>query len=84
MSASFSGLVELVRKMGVLCGVEGVGGEVRITDVVSDSRVVRPGALFCCIRGEKSDGHDYIPEKRQALVLLLALLSDSASVATPE
>lgn len=61
MSASFSGLVELVRKMGVLCGVEGVGGEVRITDVVSDSRVVRPGALFCCIRGEKSDGHDYIP-----------------------
>jgi hypothetical protein len=36
------------------------------------------------VQARHYDGHDYIPEKRQALVLLLALLGDSASVATPE
>jgi UDP-N-acetylmuramoyl-L-alanyl-D-glutamate--2,6-diaminopimelate ligase len=29
-----------------------------ITDVTHDSRAVRPGALFCCIRGDRVDGHD--------------------------
>ncbi len=30
-----------------------------IADVVLDSRRVTPGALFCCIRGEFADGHDF-------------------------
>lgn len=29
--------------------------------VVSDSREVTPGALFCCIPGATTDGHDYAP-----------------------
>ena len=33
--------------------------EREITDVVHDSRAVRPGALFCCVRGERTDGHDH-------------------------
>jgi integrase len=36
------------------------------------------------VQARHYDGHDYIPEKRHALVLLLALLGDSSSVATPE
>ena len=36
------------------------------------------------VQARHYDGHDYIPEKRQALVLLLALLGNSASVATSE
>lgn len=30
-----------------------------ISDVISDSREVKNGTLFCCIKGEKSDGHEY-------------------------
>lgn len=44
------------------------GGEVRgdlplaeITGVVRDSRHVRPGNLFAALRGERADGHDFIP-----------------------
>lgn len=61
MSMKFSSLVEHIRGLGIVCGGEHNGEDPRITDVVSDSRMVRPGTLFCCIRGEKSDGHDYIP-----------------------
>ena len=28
-----------------------------VTAVSYDSRAVRPGALFCCVRGERVDGH---------------------------
>ena len=33
---------------------------VNISDVISDSREVKNGTLFCCIKGEKSDGHDFV------------------------
>ena len=33
--------------------------DVDITDVAYDSRKVTPGALFCCLRGEKTDGHRF-------------------------
>lgn len=32
---------------------------VKITDVTHDSRAVQHGALFCCVRGEQRDGHDF-------------------------
>ncbi len=31
-----------------------------LTDVITDSRKVSPGCLFAAIKGERSDGHDYI------------------------
>ena len=55
------------------------GGEVRgiltgdaLSSIVIDSRLVKPGALFAAIPGERTDGHDYIPsaaEKGAACVL---------------
>ena len=33
--------------------------EVAVVDVEHDSRLVRPGALFACIRGDNHDGHDF-------------------------
>jgi UDP-N-acetylmuramoyl-L-alanyl-D-glutamate--2,6-diaminopimelate ligase len=41
--------------------VEVVGGAasgVEITDVAFDTGAVQPGALFCCIVGQRIDGHD--------------------------
>jgi len=41
--------------------VERVEGEtdLEVTDLVYDSRDTRPGALFFCVRGERSDGHEF-------------------------
>lgn len=33
--------------------------EMTVTDLTHDSRQVRPGWLFCAIRGERVDGHDF-------------------------
>jgi UDP-N-acetylmuramoyl-L-alanyl-D-glutamate--2,6-diaminopimelate ligase len=30
-----------------------------VTDVVDDSRTVKAGALFCCVPGDRTDGHDH-------------------------
>ena len=34
-------------------------GYVVVDDVVQDSGAARPGALFCCVRGARFDGHDF-------------------------
>ena len=50
-----------------------------ISDVISDSREVKNGTLFCCIKGEKSDGHEYakIAENSGACVFLCEREIDS-------
>src|ERR671918_1149919 len=44
--------------------VEAVRGdaEVEVVDLVYDSQRVGPGALFFCVRGMSSDGHEFAPE----------------------
>jgi UDP-N-acetylmuramoyl-L-alanyl-D-glutamate--2,6-diaminopimelate ligase len=37
-----------------------------VTDVVLDTREVRPGALFCCVAGQRVDGHDLAAEAAAA------------------
>jgi UDP-N-acetylmuramoyl-L-alanyl-D-glutamate--2,6-diaminopimelate ligase len=34
-------------------------GYVSVTDATVDSRAVSPGTLFCCVPGERADGHDF-------------------------
>ncbi|HEX8803463.1 MAG TPA: UDP-N-acetylmuramoyl-L-alanyl-D-glutamate--2,6-diaminopimelate ligase, partial [Acidimicrobiales bacterium] len=36
----------------------GAAGDPEIRSVVHDTRAVGPGALFCCVRGSRVDGHD--------------------------
>lgn len=38
------------------------GPRVEIPRAVIDSRLVEPGSLFIALRGERHDGHDFIPE----------------------
>jgi UDP-N-acetylmuramoyl-L-alanyl-D-glutamate--2,6-diaminopimelate ligase len=33
-----------------------------VTMVTHDSRAVGPGAMFCCVRGERANGHDFAAE----------------------
>lgn len=35
------------------------GGDCEISGIAFDSRLIRPGWLFVCIRGQEADGHDY-------------------------
>jgi UDP-N-acetylmuramoyl-L-alanyl-D-glutamate--2,6-diaminopimelate ligase len=37
-------------------------GAVEITGVTHDSRQVRPGVMFCCVRGARHDGHQFARE----------------------
>jgi UDP-N-acetylmuramoyl-L-alanyl-D-glutamate--2,6-diaminopimelate ligase len=39
--------------------------EIEISDVVYRSDAVSPGALFCCLRGTRADGHDFAPAALQ-------------------
>ena len=47
--------------------------DVEISQVVHDTRTVEPGALFCCVPGSHTDGHDLVPEAvgRGAVALLV-------------
>jgi UDP-N-acetylmuramoyl-L-alanyl-D-glutamate--2,6-diaminopimelate ligase len=42
------------------------GKNPQISNVFSDSRKILPGSIFCCIKGEKSDGHQYVEEAEAA------------------
>ncbi|MCX7682041.1 MAG: UDP-N-acetylmuramoyl-L-alanyl-D-glutamate--2,6-diaminopimelate ligase [Anaerolineae bacterium] len=41
---------------------EVIGGDVEITGIAADSRLVEPGGLFIAIPGVNVDGHRFIPE----------------------
>jgi len=44
-----------------------------VNDITNDSRSVAAGTLFCCVRGEHHDGHDFAADSvaRGAVVLLV-------------
>jgi UDP-N-acetylmuramoyl-L-alanyl-D-glutamate--2,6-diaminopimelate ligase len=37
-------------------------GSTVVDDITHDSRSVKHGTLFCCVRGERHDGHDFAPQ----------------------
>jgi len=41
-------------------GAEAAGADVEFTSVSTDTRTIRPGALFVALRGERFDGHDFV------------------------
>jgi UDP-N-acetylmuramoyl-L-alanyl-D-glutamate--2,6-diaminopimelate ligase len=57
-------LAELLDGLAVV-DVRGDAG-VTITSVTHDSRLVAPGALFCCVPGRVTDGHDHAPDAVRA------------------
>jgi UDP-N-acetylmuramoyl-L-alanyl-D-glutamate--2,6-diaminopimelate ligase len=49
-----------------------------VVDVTYASTAARPGSLFCCLRGVRSDGHDHAPDavSRGAVALLVERVLD--------
>jgi UDP-N-acetylmuramoyl-tripeptide--D-alanyl-D-alanine ligase len=66
--ATRSGTLTLASLIAGLAGIQPASGAVpragatRIRAAVIDSRLVTPGSLFVALRGERRDGHDYIPQ----------------------
>ena len=48
------------------CGGELYGEDAIVTGFVTDNREIEPGNVFVAIKGEKVDGHDFVPAARLA------------------
>jgi UDP-N-acetylmuramoyl-tripeptide--D-alanyl-D-alanine ligase len=51
-----------LREIASAVGGLAIGSDVRVTSVATDSRLVRPGALFVAMPGEHTDGGLFVPE----------------------
>ena len=63
--------------------VEG-DASVPITDVTNDSRMVRQGSIFCCVRGERFDGHEFAADAVRHGATALLVDHSLESIAVPQ
>jgi len=63
---TFSAIVEALKEKGLKIAANSNGADPFISDAFSNSRQITPGSIFCCVQGEKSDGHQYISEAKDA------------------
>ncbi len=79
-----------VEEAADVLGVAMVGiGDARslITSLVTDSRSAKPGALFIALRGERTDGHNFVPVARDRGVVAVVVarpLDDGLSLVVPD
>jgi UDP-N-acetylmuramoyl-L-alanyl-D-glutamate--2,6-diaminopimelate ligase len=59
-------LIELIRAVPDTLEYPPSAATLSVTSIACDSRSVKPGSLFVALRGEKSDGTQYIAQARQA------------------
>lgn len=72
MSVKFDDVLRFLRAKNENVNVRSKSQDCFISDVISDSRDVKPGTLFACITGENSDGHRFVSmaEANGAVALL--------------
>ena len=61
MSIKFKKEIMTVAELAALLGLPG-GSRAGITSITTDSRETESGSLFIAIKGERFDGHDFIPQ----------------------
>jgi UDP-N-acetylmuramoyl-tripeptide--D-alanyl-D-alanine ligase len=74
------------RDLAALAGATGGtlhGADVAFGSVSTDTRTIEPGSLYVALRGERFDGHDFVPEAL-ARGAAGALVSRVASVSLPQ
>jgi UDP-N-acetylmuramoyl-L-alanyl-D-glutamate--2,6-diaminopimelate ligase len=62
-STALASIVEALRRAELLVSLEGTI-PTAVTDIVDDSRAVRPGMLFVAVLGTERDGHEFLPDAR--------------------
>lgn len=55
-----------LKQAAAAIGGEAPGGDVAFSSVSTDTRSLRPGALFVALRGPRFDGHDFLEQARAA------------------
>lgn len=74
MTASNVGstLVKIAAAVAQRQDVQVVGDDTVVTDVHMDSRAVTPGSMYVAIRGERSDGHEFVSSAAMAGAVAVA------------
>ena len=55
------------------CDIDYRGGDLEVGGISSDSRKIKPGDVFICIKGEHRDGHDFaIEAQKKGAVLIVS------------
>jgi UDP-N-acetylmuramoyl-L-alanyl-D-glutamate--2,6-diaminopimelate ligase len=80
-STALAPIVEALRRAELVVDIEGTLPPT-VSDVVDDSRAVKPGALFVAVRGTERDGHDYLPDARSRGASA-AIVEDAARTELP-
>lgn len=65
-----------VSSIAVALNIEYNGPDFGVTDYVTDSRKVKEGCLFAALKGERVDGHSFIPALDQAYENIVFLVSE--------
>ncbi|HUE95609.1 MAG TPA: UDP-N-acetylmuramoyl-L-alanyl-D-glutamate--2,6-diaminopimelate ligase [Longimicrobiaceae bacterium] len=72
MSVTLGAVLDRLRAESLITGIpDELETALQVDAITTDSRFVRPGTLFCAVRGAAGDGHDF-----------LAAAADSGAVAT--
>ena len=58
--------------------------DVEVSDIIYDSRKVKPAAAFVCIAGAVTDGHKFIPDAVEKGVSVIVAERPEETVAVPE
>ena len=78
-------LTRLAETSGIRDSLRVVGDvHAEVADITNDSRNVRRGSLYCCVRGEQHDGHDYAAQAVQSGATVLLVERELASVGVPQ
>ncbi len=54
--------------------------DTEVTALVYDSRKIKPGAIFVCIKGTVRDGHDFIPEMMERGAVAFVIERDDVEI----
>lgn len=71
-----------IRSRGLLAA-DGPSADIAVSGISDDSRQVRPGDLYCAIRGYVHDGHNFLKEAEEAGAMA-ALVETAQDVALPQ
>ena len=73
----------LLSEVARVAGGELVGGDASFDSVSTDTRTLKPGALFVALSGENFDGHDFVPAAAEKGAVA-ALVSRTLPVTIPQ
>ncbi len=76
MTASLSDVIAELHLHDLVVRVDHSNDDLLISDVEHDSRQVTPGSMFCCVKGEHYDGHEFVDAAKECGARALIVSED--------